>query len=266
MSFNTIPLTSLAGTLCDIIGARRPKEAKGEIAAIKELVDKKAGGKVDRMLLYNPDAVGQWIYEKYYNYFPCVRDNTDIEVDVLTAFPPKTPICFATMYTGADPAVHGIQTYCKPVLQTDTIFDALPDSGKKVAMVAIANQSIPRIFEQRDIDYYVMKYDGDVIKKALELIAEDKYDVIEVYNQEYDDRIHYTWPTSGLARKALKHYNENFGKLMEAVKKNWTCHDTFVAFSPDHGVHKPLIGLGTHGKFIPKDMNVKHFFGVFPKQ
>ena len=263
--FNTLPLTDLVGTLCDVIGARRPEHAKGEIREIKELVDRKAGGKVDRMLLYNPDAVGQWIYDKYYDLFPQVRKYTDVSVDFLTAFPPKTPVCFATMYTGAEPAVHGITHYEKPVLKIDTFFDALPDSGKKVAMVAVANQSIPRIFAERKVDYYLMKYDDEVIDKALELIAEDNYDVIEVYNQEYDDKMHRSSPTAKIAVNALIHYNASFGKLMEAVSTFWTSHDTFVAFSTDHGVHKPLFGLGTHCKNIPKDMNIRHFFGVLPK-
>jgi hypothetical protein len=236
------------------------------VVAIKEIVDKKAGGRVDRMLLYNPDAVGEWIYEKYYDLFYNVRKYTDVSVDFLTAFPPKTPVCFATMYTGAEPAVHGITHYEKPVLKVDTFFDALPDSGKKVAMVAVANQSIPRIFAELDIDYYLMKYDDEVVEKALELIAEDKYDVIEIYNQEYDDKMHRSWPTSRIAVNALRHYNASFGKLMEAVSAHWKDHDTLVAFSTDHGVHKPLFGLGAHGKNIPKDMNIRHFFGVLPKQ
>ena len=266
MDFNTFSLTNLVGTLSDVIGARRPENAKGDVVAIKEIVDKKAGGRVDRMLLYNPDAVGEWIYEKYYDLFYNVRKYTDVSVDFLTAFPPKTPVCFATMYTGAEPAVHGITRYEKPVLKVDTFFDALPDSGKKVAMVAVANQSIPRIFAERDIDYYLMKYDDEVVEKALELIAEDKYDVIEVYNQEYDDKMHRSWPTSRIAVNALRHYNASFGKLMEAVSAHWKDHDTLVAFSTDHGVHKPLFGLGAHGKNIPKDMNIRHFFGVLPKQ
>ena len=43
---------------------------------------------------------------------------------------PVTPVCFGTMYTGAQPAVHGIQKYEKPVIQIDTIFDALIRAGK----------------------------------------------------------------------------------------------------------------------------------------
>ncbi len=35
-----------------------------------------------------------------------------------------------TMYTGAQPAVHGITAYAKPVIKIDTIFDALIRAGK----------------------------------------------------------------------------------------------------------------------------------------
>ncbi len=264
MDFNTFPLTNLCGTLCDIIGSERPRNATGDVPQIKKLVEEKANGRVDRLLLYNPDAVGQWIYEKYYDFFDNVRTYTDVTVPFLTAFPPKTPVCFATMYTGAEPAVHGIQKYEKPVLQVDTIFDALPRSGKKVALVSVAGQSMPKIYAERPIDYYLMKYDGEVIEKALELIQEDEYDVIEVYNQEYDDKMHRSWPTSPMAQNALRHYNESFGKLMHCVEKNWQNHDTFVSFSPDHGVHRTFYGLGQHGKNIPKDMNILHFYGVLP--
>ena len=78
MDFNTFSLTNLVGALCDAVGARRPEHAAGDVAEIKEIVKKKAGGKVDRMLLYNPDAVGQWIYEKYYDLFPNVRKYTHL--------------------------------------------------------------------------------------------------------------------------------------------------------------------------------------------
>ncbi len=262
--FNTLPLTTLAGTIADVLGTERPKCAdEREVDAIKNLVGTQ---KPDRMLIYNPDAVGEWIYEKYYKLFDNIRDACQTEVSFLTAFPPKTPVCFATMFTGAQPEVHGIRKYEKPVLKIDTLFDSLVRSGKKVAMVAVANQSIPRIFAERPIDYYLMPYDGAVIEKALELIEKDEYDVIEVYNQEYDDKMHLSWPSSPIAVNALKHYNASFGKLVSAVRTHWKNHDTLVTFSPDHGVHKPLFGLGTHGKNIPKDMNIRHFFGMIPKQ
>ena len=266
--FHTLPLTRLAGTLAAAVGAEAPTVSDPSLVPeILDLIRTKTGSDtVDRMLLYNPDAVGTWFYRKYSDMFSAVKAHTDIEVDYLTAYPPKTPVCFATMYTGAAPAVHGIRKYEKPVLTVDTLFDSLPRSGKRVAMVAVANQSIPRIFAKRDIDYYLMPYDGEVIEKALELIAEDRYDVIEVYNQEYDDVMHLTHPQSRRAFRAIEHYNESFDRLCKAVDKHWSAHDTLIAYATDHGTHRAFFGLGMHGSNIPKDMNITHFYGVKPKR
>lgn len=266
MEFNTFSLTNLAKTWADISGVTPPEHAKGGVKEIESLVKEKTGkSTVDRMLIYNPDAVGQWVYEKYFDLFPAVREHTDISVDYITMIPPKTPVCFATMFSGATPTVHGIQKYQKPVLTIDTLFDAWPRGGKKVAMVAVANQSIPRIFAERNIDYYLMPYDGEVIEKALELIEKDEYDIIEVYNQEYDDKMHRSHPKSKSAVNALKNYNASFDRLCKKVKECWTMHDTFTAFSTDHGVHRAFFGLGMHGSNIPKDMNIRHFYGVYPR-
>lgn len=263
-----ILLTALARTLSNIIGAEAPMLSDtNTVAPIERLVsDKTATGKVDRMLIYNPDAIGEWIYLKYKHLFGAVIDNTDITVKYTTAFPPKTPVCFATMFTGANPDVHGIVRYTKPVLVVDTLFDSLRRSNLKVAMVAVANQSIPRIFAERDIDYYLLPYDNEVIDKALELIAEDRYDVIEVYNQEYDDAMHRSHPESAKALRAIEHYAHSFKRLCSATETHWKAHDTFIAFATDHGTHRAFFGLGMHGKNIPKDMEIVHFYGVQSKK
>ena len=264
--FNDFSILNLAKTLADITGVEPPQHAKGGVDAITSLVKQKTGkNTVDKMLIYNPDAVGQWVYEKYFDLFPAVRENTDIAVDYLTVYPPKTPVCFASMFSGASPDIHGITKYEKPVLTIDTLFDAWARGGKKVALVSVAGQSMPKIFAGRNIDYFLMPYDNGVIKKALELIEGDKYGIIEVYNQEYDDKMHLTHPESKLALKALKNYNNSFNALCQGVKKYWASYDTFIAFAPDHGVHKSPVGLGTHGKNIPKDMNIRHFYGVCSK-
>lgn len=266
--FNTRPLTRLARTWAEVIGAEAP--ALSDKETVTELLDlvaqKTENGKVDRMLIYNPDAVGQWVFEKYRSKFADVEAHTDLQVDYITEMPPKTPVCFATMFSGVHPEVHGIQRYTKPQLTIDTLFDSWVRSGKKVAMVAVANQSIPRIFAGRNIDYYLLPYDGEVVEKALELIALNQYDIIEVYNQEYDDSMHLTHPKSKRALRALDHYNDSYRRLCEAVDEHWGAHDTLVSFSTDHGVHRAFYGLGQHGSDITKDRNIVHFYGVKSKK
>ena len=98
------------------------------------------------------------------------------------------------MYTGVLPEVHGIQGYTKPVITVDSLFDSLARSGKRVALVAVENSSMAIIFQNRPIDYFIVPYDDAATEKGLELIAQDRHDVVVVYNQEYDDMIHRTRP------------------------------------------------------------------------
>lgn len=266
--FNDRPLTQFAATMAKLMDVEIPKQADTNyvdevIKAVKEKTGKET---VDKMLIYNPDAIGQWFFEKYNHYFEPLKPYLDIRVDYLTAFPPKTPVCFGTMFTGATPEVHGIQAYVKPVITIDTLFDSLRRANKKVAMVAIKGQSIPKIYANRDIDYYLLNYDKPVVGKALELIENSDYDVIEVYNQQYDDIMHMTHPKSIFAKKAAKNYVKYFVKLAEAVKKHWAEYNTFMTFAPDHGTHREWYGLGQHGKNIPKDMNLTHLYGVNVKK
>ena len=100
--------------------------------------------------------------------------------------PSVTPVCFGTMYTGAQPSVHGIQKYEKPVITIDTLFDALLRAGKKVALITYGKCSLSKIFLERNIDYYHFDEGGiaSVNAKAMEVILNDKHDFIVIYNKK----------------------------------------------------------------------------------
>ena len=72
------------------------------------------------------------------------------------------------------------------------------------------------------------RYDDAVTEKALELIQKDQYDLIVVYNQEYDDMIHRTQPESPEAMAAFHHHIDAFDRLTKCVKANWADHDTMA--------------------------------------
>jgi len=110
-----------------------------------------------------------------------------IEVEMKSVLPTYTPVCFSSMFTGAQPDVHGIRKYEKPVLSCDTIFDAFARAGKKPAIVAVKNSSIDLVFRNRKIDYYSEEYDPQVEARALKLIETDNYDFILVYHQEVQE-------------------------------------------------------------------------------
>lgn len=267
MEFNKIRLTTFAPTFAEILGANPPEKATDSPLPEfkKHLSDSIGRTTVDKILIFNPDAIGQKFYEKYKeSIFKSVKDKTDFKINFLTAYPPKTPVCFATMYTGADPNVHGIEKYEKPTLKIDTLFDAWHRADKKIAVCAKAKQSIPLLFAETKADIYLTTGDSESVDKGIQLIKEDLYDVIIVYNQEYDDMLHITHPESFFCKRAARNYVNNYNALLDAVSKFWDKYAVLTAFSPDHGAHRVhKILNGSHGKNIPSDMNITHLFKLF---
>lgn len=265
--FNSIHLTKLAASVADAMGVPAPKQADEGMPEIAALVKANAkSGKAERVLIYNPDCIAFWLYQKYTEKFIPVMTRTSMALPMLAVFPPVTPVCFGTMYTGAMPAVHGIEKYEKPIIRIDTLFEALQRGGKKVALIVREGSSMSKIFLERRIDYFFCDSDREVEDKALELIEKDVYDFLCVYHMDYDDAIHDTTPESERSLAALDRHNASFAALSDAVKKYWAQYDTLIAYCPDHGVHKTIMGVGDHFADIPEDMNMIHFWGFYPKQ
>ena len=265
--FNSYSMTQMVASITNAMGVAAPLKADKSIPLVDAFVEKTLGGKkVDRVLIYNPDCVGLWHYQKYTDMFIPVLVNTQLTVPMATVCPTWTPVCFGSMYTGVSPTVHGILKYEKPVLKVDSFYDALPRAGKKVANVAVEHSSMAMIYQNRPVDYFIEKYVKEATEKALQLIQEDKYDAITVYNQEYDDMIHLTTPESVAAINAIKHHVESFVKLVEAVQKYWKDHNTLIVFAPDHGNHYDWDGHGNHGEFREDDVNINHYYSIVKKQ
>jgi len=173
------------------------------------------------------------------------------------------------MYTGAVPAVHGIWEYIKPVIQIDTLFDAVIRADKKCAIVTCgAVYSMSKIFRKQDVAHYIMESDEQANAKALELIEDDKYDLLVVYNGSYDTATHATnRPESEEALAALRENISAFDKLAAATERYWAKYDTLIGFAPDHGNHIDEIEgrRWNHGSDMEEDVNIMHFYGIQPK-
>lgn len=257
-------ITQTAATVAALFGIAPPRTAD----SLNPLVYNKMQAALpantpafDRVLLYNPDAVALWLYQKYTDLFAPALQRTSLQIPVTSVMPSVTPVCFASMYTGATPDVHGIRTYTKPVLTTDTLFDAAIRAGKKCAIVSTEGDSISKIFLERSMDYFLYPTYDEVFAKAKDLLRADEYDLITVYNKTYDATMHKNAPENVLSLDVLRQNCEDFATLVDLVKECWSDHNTFYGFCPDHGCHEIDGGCGSHGLDMDEDMNVIHLFG-----
>lgn len=219
-----------------------------------------------KVFIYNPDAIANWIYQKYIRYFKDMKTNCSASVLMKSVIPPVTPACFGSMYTGLMPKDHGIQKYEKYTLDKNTLFDELSKQQKKVAIVSTTGDSISILFLKRNIDYFIYDKIKDCNKKAFELIAKNEHDVILLYNGNYDYFMHRTSPTGFLAKRALKQNIKTYNALVDQLKIHYKTEDKTLLFAPDHGCHRWLGVLGNHGVDEPCDMEIRHFYTFIPKE
>jgi len=260
---SSICLTSVYATIAHMSGIETPEEIDKANPILTSLFEKKLKGKkVDRTVIYNPDAVGLWLYSNYTELFKDAVLSSDVALPIGSVMPSVTPVCFASMYTGVLPEKHGIKKYQKPVLKTDTVFDAFLRNGKKVAIVSTTGDSISKIFLERELDYFIYDTIDEVNSKALELIENDVHDLIVIYNGNYDSTMHKFGPEAEESLEALKANIEFYRVLIQKINSCWGKHDVFYGFCPDHGCHEIDGNCGSHGLDMPEDMNVIHFYAI----
>ncbi len=256
-------ITQVAATVAEVMGINPPQNSEES----NSIISKKAksalpdGQNFDRVLIYNPDAVALWLYAKYTDLMTSTLMNTDLQIPMQSVMPSVTPVCFASMYTGVMPEVHGIRKYIKPVLKIDTLFDELIKAGKRCCIVSEEDASMSKIFLEREMDYFIYDTIDEVNAKANELIKEDKYDLIAVYNGNYDSTMHKVGPESEKALDVLKKNSDDFAELVDTARNAWKSHNVFYGFCPDHGCHEIDGDCGSHGLDMDEDMNVIHAYG-----
>ena len=260
--YNHYELSRFANTIADCIEVETKENYAPKIAWASRYLKEKLGGKADRCVLYHADAVGMYIWQKYPDLFAPVYKHTSMCIPFVSTVESVTPVAHASMYTGLDPKDHGIETYVRPKLECDTLFDRLIEDGKKVAIIAMTDSTFLHIFAGRELDYFEVKNPSEVLEKSLELIEKDIYDVISIHTFEYDDAAHAFGPESKEALNAVSIEAENFDKIAHCLIKNKKDHNILLTYSPDHGQHLTEGGRGSHGSKMIEDMNVLHFFGT----
>ena len=82
------PLESLCAALAESFGIAAPSAAAAPDERLTAYVREKTGGKgVDRLFLYNPDAVADWIYRKYADFCAEAVQAAPLELGYRTVMP-----------------------------------------------------------------------------------------------------------------------------------------------------------------------------------
>ena len=257
--FHYYELKTFAGTVADCMNFKLPETYATGIKWVSTLVKERLGGPADRAVIYHADAVGSYMFQQYPYLFAPVQRHTSMIIPFVSTKESVNPVVYATMYTGVDPEVHGIQTYVRPKLTCDTLFDQYIKAGKKVAVLTMQESTFNYIFAGRKIDFYNGANALEIREKAIKLIEKDRYDLLSIHTLDYDSAAHHYGPEAKESKNALSLEAEGFDAIAEAIKKLNKGHRTLLTYSPDHGQHLTLGGTGTHGSNLTEDMNVFHF-------
>ncbi len=261
---NALRITQTAATVAALMGFSMPEAADCPNAIVLDAAKRILGGNpVQRALLYNPDAIALWLYQKYTVQFLPVLQHACLSLPVASVMPSVTPVCFASMYSGLLPEKHGIQTYTKPVLTVSTLFDCAIAQGHTPLIISTEGDSITKIFLERNMDYIVCQTPEECNVKAMAAIQENRHDIIVVYNGNFDATMHRWGPESPEALSQLTHNAQSYASLCAAARDAWQGLAAMTAFLPDHGCHEIDGHLGSHGLDMAEDMNIIHFYNFF---
>jgi hypothetical protein len=257
-------ICSIAPTISRLMGLKPPADSDSDV--IEEVIDRGRDLGIDRVtrcLIFTPDAIGSDLVRKHGPLFLPVVRHAPLKIQLRSVFPPKTPVCYASMFTGTLPDVHGIREYVKRPPEADTLFDVITRAGGRAAIVAVKDSSLDTIFRRTGAEHFSETGGRAVTERAVALSEADRHNLIVAYQQEYDDTVHGGHPESEEGLAAVRRHIADFGSIAAALKKNWNRRPYLVAFAPDHGAHfDPTLGTGAHGEDIPEDMGVTHFFGL----
>ena len=86
--YNSLPITGVAKTITDIVGISAPKEAAASIDIVRNSTKMFfKDEKIDRVFIYNPDAVALWLFQKYTALFEKAILQSNIQLPMLSVMP-----------------------------------------------------------------------------------------------------------------------------------------------------------------------------------
>jgi hypothetical protein len=172
----------------------------------------------------------------------------------LTTYPPITTVSTASLLTGTEPPIHGVELRGIRKTEQETLLDAAAEVGLKV--VAVEGEALA--FNLRGAELTLSGdrdgnggTDDNVLSNALAFLEDGMPDLFYLHFHGIDDQGHEVGP-GGLAEKdKIREVDAAVGQVLDQLPVG-----TLVIIFADHGMH--LVDeegrIGNHGNLIERDM------------
>ncbi len=246
MTAPVYPMTHIAPTIAAILDVPPPAQSTGQPIAqvVAEL------GDCDRLAVLAPDALGMYPWGLWRDKMPFLTSLiNDRHVVLRAVMPTITPVNFATMITGGDQSVHGIETK-EGDFRCETIFEVLATHDKQGAAVGQKGCTMNDLIARwAHIGRTAPRYEDDqVVDMLLEVAVRDTPEFLITQLVTTDDIFHEFRPSSELVVPYLTEVDARLDRLVVDL----TDLGYGIIILADHGQHD-ADGRGTHGTEADED-------------
>jgi predicted AlkP superfamily pyrophosphatase or phosphodiesterase len=224
-------MISLAPTVAALLGIRAPAAGRGfPITEIIETI-----GKGQRLCLIILDSFGIASWNHHQALMPCFNALArEHQLTLKASSPPLTSVNFATMATGAPPAVHGVMS-SRDTLKSETILQVMAHCSLRTAIVGREKASLRSFYTQPAS--FVGAFSGGSDAKVLDLARESmsirRPDFLWFFFTDFDEASHRHGPCSAEASRVLARTDTLLGDLMNLLRR----YHYAVLIGADHGQH-----------------------------
>ena len=108
-------IASLTPTICHLLGINPPDVSGEPPLDMVTSIAREDSLPLKKCLIIAQDAIGAHLWKAYESDLCKILPLVPLRVPLHSVFPPVTPVCFASIFTGAQPEVHEIQSFIKPI-------------------------------------------------------------------------------------------------------------------------------------------------------
>lgn len=247
-------LTAVAPTICALLGLPAPAAAAGQ--PLPEVT--RDLGRPARLLALLVDALGIATWQRHRAVAPCLTGLFTRRLEPLeSVVPTKTPVCFATIASGALPAAHQVLSR-QDDFAVPTIFDVLRAAGVDHAVVGRAHSSTGLLYARYAARARLSRANQEdrVLALLLSELAAGHARFLFCQLLDVDNAGHAGGPSGDGSRQAVADTDRRV-RVIAAAARQAGCALLLLA---DHGQHDTTREdgrpRGTHDGSTPADLVV----------